>query len=128
MRWVSGLLFSAVLSLPAQSAAACDIALILAVDVSGSVDQNEYDIQMKGLAEALRDGAISEALVVREAAVQVIQWTGSGRHRVLIVGPGAFAMRAAEFEDYPERIRHKLLREITKQLSEVVVPRDSGNL
>ena len=231
MRWVSGLLFSAVLSLPAQSVAACDIALILAVDVSGSVDQNEYDIQMKGLAEALRDGAISEALVVREAAVQVIQWTGSGRHRVsvpwtrikdfndtdrladvieaderiwrnfstalgeavqfaqgnfkqvadctrkvidvsgdgrsnegirppelhaslladgitvnglaieaydkgltayfeehLIVGPGAFAMRAAEFEDYPERIRHKLLREITKQLSEVVVPRDSGHL
>ena len=230
MRWTCPLFLSACLSLSAP-AAACDIALILAVDVSGSVDQNEYDIQMQGLAEALRDGAISEALVVREAAVQVIQWTGSGRHRVsvpwtrikdfndtdnladviekdpriwrnfstalgeavqfaqgnfkqvpdckrkvidvsgdgrsnegvrppalhaslladgiivnglaieaydkglteyfekhLIVGPGSFAMRAAEFEDYPERIRRKLLREITKQLSEVAVPRKNGNL
>lgn len=206
--------------LGAPPAAACDIALVLAVDVSGSVDAREFRIQMDGLAAALRDGAISEALVRKKAAVQVIQWTGRGRQQVsvpwtrirdfddtdqladdiardervwrnfstaigeallyardsfdevpeckrkvidvsgdgrsnegvepravhaqmaqagiivnglaieetdqgltayyesdLITGPGAFAVRAAGFEDYPDRIKRKLLREVTKQVA-----------
>lgn len=35
----------------------------------------------------------------------------------LIVGPGSFAMEASSFEEYPRRIRQKLLREITKQVA-----------
>ncbi len=66
------------------SAAACEVALVLAVDVSGSVDQREYRIQMQGLADGLRDGAVSEALVVGEAAVLVLQWTGTSRQRVVV--------------------------------------------
>lgn len=68
----------------AGSAAACAVALVLAVDVSGSVDHEEYRIQMQGLADGLRDGAVSEALVVGEAAVLVLQWTGSSRQRVVV--------------------------------------------
>ncbi|QFT98222.1 hypothetical protein FIU85_12965 [Roseovarius sp. THAF8] len=68
----------------AVSAAACEVALVLAVDVSGSVDQREYRIQMQGLADGLRDGAVSEALVVGEAAVLVLQWTGTSRQRVVV--------------------------------------------
>ena len=44
-----------ILSSPA--AFACDIALTLAVDVSGSVDGREYRIQMDGVAAALADRA-----------------------------------------------------------------------
>lgn len=62
---------------------ACEIALVLAVDVSGSVDNNEYRIQMQGLADGLRDPSVSEALVAQEAAVLVLQWTGSSRQRVV---------------------------------------------
>lgn len=61
---------------------ACDLALVLAVDVSGSVDIDEYRIQMDGLAAALRDGIIAEALVRGEARVAVIQWSGSGRQEL----------------------------------------------
>jgi Ca-activated chloride channel family protein len=61
--------------------AACDLALVLAVDVSGSVDQREYEIQMQGLAEALRDGTVIDALVDAQAMVTLIQWTGSSRQR-----------------------------------------------
>ncbi|MGK7654613.1 DUF1194 domain-containing protein [Roseovarius sp. B08] len=68
----------------AVSAAACEVALVLAVDVSGSVDESEYRIQMQGLADGLRDGAVSEALVVGEAAVLVLQWTGTSRQRVVV--------------------------------------------
>ena len=63
-------------------AAACDLALLLAVDVSGSVDEDEWRIQRDGLAAALRDGLVAEALVSAEAQVALMQWTGTGRQRV----------------------------------------------
>ena len=63
----------------AGPAPACDLALLLAVDVSGSVDHIEYAIQMRGIAGGLRDGAVAEALVVGRARVGLMQWTGSSR-------------------------------------------------
>lgn len=57
----------------------CDLALVLAVDVSGSVDQSEFRVQMDGLALALRDGIVADALVDQKAAVTLIQWSGSSR-------------------------------------------------
>lgn len=65
----------------ATQAAACDLALVLAVDISGSVDPQEYRIQMDGLAAALRDGIVAEALVDQQAMVTLLQWTGSSRQR-----------------------------------------------
>lgn len=67
-----------------SSAQACDLALALAVDVSGSVDPQEYNTQMVGLAEALRDPIISEALVRADARLMLVQWTGSMRQKVTI--------------------------------------------
>ena len=58
---------------------ACELALVLAVDVSGSVDPKEYRIQMDGLAAGLRDGTVVEALSQQRAKVTLIQWSGSTR-------------------------------------------------
>ncbi len=63
---------------------ACELALVLAVDVSGSVDGREYRIQMDGLAAALRDGIVVEALISQQAQVTLIQWTGSSRQQQTI--------------------------------------------
>ncbi|WP_299375152.1 DUF1194 domain-containing protein [uncultured Tateyamaria sp.] len=60
---------------------ACDLALLLAVDVSGSVDRDEYRIQMDGLAAGLRDGIVADALIAQRAQVSVVQWTGASRQR-----------------------------------------------
>lgn len=68
----------------ATQAAACDLALVLAVDISGSVDPKEFRIQMDGLAEAFRDGIVAEALVDQQAMVTLLQWTGSSRQRQTI--------------------------------------------
>lgn len=68
----------------APAAQACDVALLLAVDISGSVDPAEYDLQRGGLALALRDGSVAEALVRANALVSVMQWTGSSRQRITI--------------------------------------------
>lgn len=210
------------LMISASPVVACDLALVLAVDVSGSVDAQEYDIQMDGLAQALRDPVVSEALVRAQAQLMLVQWTGSSRQRVtlpwtqmtnfvvvesfaaavaddqrvwrnystaigealsfsmrqfadvpdctrhlidlsgdgpsneglspdgqhralraagvtvnaiaieesetdltayffekVIVGEGAFVETAIDFEDYPAKIRRKLLREITKQTADI---------
>lgn len=206
----------------ARPVLACDLALALAVDVSGSVDSSEYRIQMDGLAAGLRDPVVSEALVRGQARLMLVQWTGTSRQRItipwtkidgfdaldafaakvsadprvwrnfstaigealemtvnsflevpeckrhlidisgdgvsnegvepteirdllrrqgitvnaiaieesepdltayffenVIVGEGAFVVSAAGFKDYPERIRKKLLREVTRQTADL---------
>ncbi len=65
-------------------ASACATALILAIDVSNSVDTAEYLIQTRGLADALEDPAIREELVRGEVALTVIQWSGAEQQQVSI--------------------------------------------
>ena len=60
----------------AQPVHACRTALILAMDVSNSVDPGEYRLQIDGLATALRDPEIAEILVRDQIALSVIQWSG----------------------------------------------------
>jgi Ca-activated chloride channel family protein len=66
----------------ATPGAACDLALALAFDVSGSVNAEEYRLQVDGLAAALQDGSVSEALVRGRVAVMVMQWTGTSRQHI----------------------------------------------
>lgn len=68
----------------ALSARACDIALVLAMDVSGSVDAHEYGLQSQGVASALRDPAIGDALLHGRVALAVVQWSGAMEQTVSI--------------------------------------------
>lgn len=63
---------------------ACDTALMLAIDVSQSVDVAEYRLQVDGLADALADAEVTEALVQGRVAVAVMQWSGVDRQTVSI--------------------------------------------
>jgi len=52
--------------------------LLLAVDASSSVDENEFELQMRGLAEAFRDPGVLAALELtwpRGIAVAVLLWS-----------------------------------------------------
>lgn len=84
------------LALLPVGARACDLALIFAVDVSGSVDANEYRIQMDGLAQGLRDPVVSEALVRGQAQVMLLQWSGSSRQEVSIPWSEVRSFKALE--------------------------------
>lgn len=55
---------------------ACDTALILTIDVSNSVDVGEYRLQVDGLADALEDPEVVQAMVSGDVAVAVVQWSG----------------------------------------------------
>ena len=102
------ILLAAGLGLLAGAAESCEIALALAVDVSGSVDSQEYRIQMQGLAEALRDGAVADALVAAKARVMLVQWTGDSRQEVSVPwrameSPADVAGLAERIESVPRR-------------------------
>lgn len=60
----------------AQPALACETALLLAIDVSGSIDASDYRLQTEGLASALADPDVTDALVRGQVALAVIQWSG----------------------------------------------------
>lgn len=66
------------IGLAAQPAAACEVELILAMDVSRSVINAEYNLQMQGLAAAFRDPAIKDAIRWADGGIMVTvtQWSG----------------------------------------------------
>ena len=70
----------------ATPASACRLALALALDVSGSVDQQEYRLQMEGLSTALLDADVQSAIfAMPEApiAVAVYEWSSSTYQRMI---------------------------------------------
>lgn len=68
----------------AAPAPACETALLLAMDVSNSVDTGEYKIQSEGLALALADPEIASILVQDRVAIAVLQWAGQDRQHLSI--------------------------------------------
>ena len=67
-----------------SASSACDLALAFAVDVSGSIDGPDYRTQMTGLADALRDPVVANALADRMSRLLVVQWTGEGQQTISI--------------------------------------------
>ncbi len=92
-------------SLTAASAATVDTVLSLVIDVSGSIDGGEYDLQMKGYEDAFRDSSIQNAITDTDGgnrngsiAVNLIQFGTSASERL-----GFFvidsAQKATDFAD-----------------------------
>lgn len=103
----SSRVFSIVLGLCAPVCSnACDLALLLAVDVSGSVDSDEFRMQMDGLADGLRDPIVSDALVRAQAKIMLVQWTGSGRQQATI--PWTALNNFQALEAFASRVQNDL--------------------
>lgn len=76
------LLFLCLLFTP--QANACEIALLLSIDISGSIDKGEYAIQIEGLALALQEPAIVDSLVAGQMALAVVHWSGIDRQALVL--------------------------------------------
>jgi hypothetical protein len=71
----------------AQSATAVDLALVLAVDCSSSVDVADFRIQMDGIAASFRNPALFEAIAggsFRRIAVTLVQWSSRNSQAIAI--------------------------------------------
>jgi Ca-activated chloride channel homolog len=65
-------------------ALACETALLLSIDVSGSIDRADYRLQTEGLAAALTDPEVAEALVRGQIALAVVQWSGTAEQAFVL--------------------------------------------
>ncbi|MFM7334695.1 MAG: DUF1194 domain-containing protein [Tabrizicola sp.] len=63
----------------------CRLALALAVDISRSIDSQDYIIQTEGLAQALEDPEVRRAIYVPEGevALAIYYWSGNGYQDVV---------------------------------------------
>jgi hypothetical protein len=75
------------LAAPAPAAAECSAALVLALDVSSSVDAVENQLQMQGLAAAFRDPAVVDTILYPPGSgimASAFAWSGFQHQEVLI--------------------------------------------
>ena len=64
-----------------------DLALVLAVDCSSSVDAGDYKLQMQGIAPALRNPALYEAIAsgpYGRIGLALVHWSTANRQSVAI--------------------------------------------
>lgn len=61
----------------------CALELILAVDVSGSIDEGEFALQMEGMAAAFEDPEVIDAVSAQKGGVLITltEWSGASRQR-----------------------------------------------
>jgi hypothetical protein len=64
-----------------------DVALVLAVDASGSVDDDRFELQKHGFAAALRNQKVMAAIRAgdhRAISIFMVQWTGPTQQDVMV--------------------------------------------
>jgi Protein of unknown function (DUF1194) len=90
MRMIGLALMSATLlalAVPASATEATDLLLVLAADVSRSVDQQKFELQRQGYVAALTNPRVVEAIRSgpnRRIAVSFVEWSGYGNQKVVI--------------------------------------------
>lgn len=90
-----------------------DLELVLAIDSSGSVDAQEYALQLGGIAEAFRDRSVIDAIASgphRRIAVAMVLWADAGAPKDetgwWVIGTSAEAHAFAAFvESRPREIK-----------------------
>lgn len=72
---------------PGIAQAACRLALVLALDVSGSVDDIEYAQQLNGVAEALSDPEVQSVLFATPGVpvnLAIFEWSSSAYQQIIL--------------------------------------------
>ena len=72
---------------PSRAAEPVDLALVLAVDVSRSIDDAEFDLQRQGYAAALTNPRVLRAIEsgpLRAIAVTFIEWSSDGEQKIVV--------------------------------------------
>lgn len=86
-RWRVFLIALAFIDSPASAAEIVDLELVLALDVSSSVNFNEYRLQMQGYADAFADARLQQAITEFApdgVAVALVHWAGAAEQRAVV--------------------------------------------
>lgn len=95
----------AVSALPAR---ACALALAFALDISSSVNSDEYVIQKDGLASALRDAEVRELILAAPGSVTLMAYEWSGWQQQDLIADWTVIESAADLDIMAGRLnRHQ---------------------
>ncbi len=105
------LLLALLAAAPARATEEVDLALVIAVDVSNSMDPEEQELQRAGFVEAFRAGEVHGAIArgaLGRIAVVYMDWAGSFTQTVVVPwtivdGPAAAGAFADALERAPNR-------------------------
>ena len=94
------------------AATAVDVTLVLAIDASGSVEDDRFELQKRGFGAAFRDPRVLQAIRAgdhQSIAVMMLQWTGPPLQEVmvpwtLVKDEASAAVLAAIIESSPRRL------------------------
>lgn len=81
------LLILLALMTPAPAHAFCKLALVLGLDISSSVNTDEYRLQLEGLADALQTAEVIDAILKPEGAhiaAAAYEWSGYQQQDVIV--------------------------------------------
>lgn len=90
-RWLTGIALAFLILSPLPAGRAqdydVDLALVLAVDCSFSVDSREFRLQMQGLGDAFRRAEVKRAIAQghrQRIAVAVVQWSDDANQKIVL--------------------------------------------
>jgi len=95
----------AVAALPARAAEAVDLQLVLAADVSRSIDNYRFQLQRQGYATAIADPRVVRAMTggrLKRLALTYCEWSGPGAQRTMVDWAVIDGMDSAE--DFAARL------------------------
>jgi hypothetical protein len=109
LRLLAALVLGISISAASPAATPVDIELVLAIDVSGSIDNEEFQLQRRGYGLAFRDARVIEAIAdgrVGRIAVTAMEWSGSNLQQqivpwTLVDGAASAAAFAQQIETAP---------------------------
>ncbi|HEX7970219.1 MAG TPA: DUF1194 domain-containing protein, partial [Stellaceae bacterium] len=85
--WMLAIIMAALGLAEPATARSVALALVLAVDVSGSVNTERFELQRRGYAEAFTSRDVIDAIAAGEnhaIAVTLVEWSGSGHQRQMV--------------------------------------------
>lgn len=107
--WLATVLVCAVIGMttaqPARATQNVDLVLVLALDVSSSVDPQEFHVQRSGLVEAFRHASVIKAILDgqhKRIAVMAVQWAGYQQQQIMI--PWTLITRASDALSFADRL------------------------
>lgn len=83
---IRALITALIAALVPTGASACGVALVMGLDVSSSVDDREYNLQVDGLVDALQSPEVTEAILASDGGgilAAAFMWSGQENQRIM---------------------------------------------
>lgn len=83
---IRALIAGMIAALAPAGASGCGVALVMGLDVSSSVDDREYNLQVDGLVDALRSPEVTEAILASEGGgilASAFMWSGQEKQNLM---------------------------------------------